>query len=491
MDFKENGVQTPEKVLNGAKFLHAMPPSNQIVVKPQPLTVSLRSKILYTTAIYLVYFVFGLADLIVPTAMDELVLLTHSDVASFSATVMVSLTVSYCLAALAGGWLCNYVNRQVYLIASLLISVVAKVWLPFTSSILQAAICQSLAGIGGAGLDVALNAWLLAIWREKSGSLMLALHFCYAVGTSLSPILTEPFLSNKNSSIISAPNQTFNSSDFGRGVKEFSASDSQIQIPLWIAGALYAMLIVLLIIFHFVSPYNEKNEKLQEQEEKDLDTSSFSPRLSKLILAIASLILMFDVGTEISTFDYNTVFVVRNGFDQHKAAFISSVKSISFTVSRAVAAIAALKVPVRIILYISIIINTIGNFMLLYSTSLPTQSPVINEELLAKEMATKEMMIWLGFAFIGFGFGPLYPAVLSYVQNFIKLTTFICGLFVFIGAWSSILNFLVVGKFIEQYVNVLTYFNLISITGVAVLFVILDLIVRKTTIFNYNIKRKI
>lgn len=496
-----------EAILNRTK----VPPSNLPPVKVQPRsgtlstrskTLSTRSKVCYTAAIYFAYFSYGVADIVVPTAMDDIVKMVRSDVATFSKSAMVSHTVVYCFAAVIGGSLSYLINRQLYLTISLLVSAGAKIWLPFTSTLLQATICQALSGLGGAGIDVATNAWLLAIWREGSGSLMQTMHFCFAVGTSLSPLLTEPFLSssrvavNETTTLLTIGNQTIDNQTTGNQTignqttenQTVIQSESQIHIPLFICGALYLVSTLSFSLLHFVSPYDEKNERMKEKEEKELNTSSFSPRLSRLVLAIASLILMFDVGSEVSTFDYNTVFVIRNGFNAHKAAFVSSVKSISFTLSRAVAAVVAVKVPIRIVLYFSICINAIGNGIILYSTKLPVQSLDTSTD---EEMVTKETMIWLGFAFIGFGFGPLYPAVLSFVENYIKLTTFICGVFVFVGAWSTILNFLVVGKFIEEYVNVLTYFNLISITGVAISFILLDVIVRKMTMFKYSFGNKI
>ena len=67
--------------------------------------------------------------------------------------------------------------------------------LPHLRSLLMYFMAQGAVGFASAGIDVAGNVWLLEMWQEGSNPYMQGMHFSYALGSTISPLLCEPFLS--------------------------------------------------------------------------------------------------------------------------------------------------------------------------------------------------------------------------------------------------------------------------------------------------------
>lgn len=408
-----------------------------------------------------------------------------SNVNQLSSHALVIQAIFYTVTALGGGVLCRYVNRQWFLIVCILVCAATQIWTPFTDSLLMLTICLSVSSAFGGGIDVAANAWLLAIWRGGSTHLMQGLHFSWALGSAVAPLVMAPYLSVRNETL--SENRTkleggaekmlyqTLTSNHETLSNETQTSESEIYIIYYASGALYIILASIFIALYYFVPYSESNEKSDMADAiEDSSEYTFSKCASALIIGIAIVIICFDAGAEVSTFDYNTAFIVGLHFPKKTGAYISSARGFAFAAARAIAGFVAIKVSINIILLFSMFLLLGANFLLAFA-SMPQRILAT-----ALDQGTVETLLWIGFCMMGFGVGPIYPGTMSYTEKYVKLSDFTCGLFVSVGSINIILNLAVVGKYLEEIPIILIYNVLAAAIVMIVMFISLMIIVKRT-----------
>uniref|UniRef100_A0A0C9RYB2 Putative sodium-dependent glucose transporter 1-like isoform 1 n=1 Tax=Amblyomma americanum TaxID=6943 RepID=A0A0C9RYB2_AMBAM len=75
--------------------------------------------------------------------------------------------------------------------------------MPFCAQLATLMACSAITGITMGFLDTGGNVWCLDLWGRHSAPLMQALHFCFALGALVAPLIAEPFLSPASLSRIS------------------------------------------------------------------------------------------------------------------------------------------------------------------------------------------------------------------------------------------------------------------------------------------------
>lgn len=125
--------------------------------------------------------------------MDLIDLLhVNNDIMSYS---LAFASLAYSVGGLLSGFLFNYVNRQVLIAGYLLIFGLSNIATPFISNYLLFSVITVFKMMCAGGTDCGTNVWILEMWPGKD-SWLQALHFSFAVGCALGPLIVEPFLSN-------------------------------------------------------------------------------------------------------------------------------------------------------------------------------------------------------------------------------------------------------------------------------------------------------
>ncbi|XP_050023848.2 uncharacterized protein [Dermacentor andersoni] len=117
----------------------------------------------------------------------------------------------YIFGCLIGGFLFDWYNRQFLLFLSIFATSVGIIVMPFCVQLATLMACSAITGITMGFLDTGGNVWCLDLWGRHSAPLMQALHFCFALGALVAPLIAEPFLSPASLGGI-APAHSFNTS---------------------------------------------------------------------------------------------------------------------------------------------------------------------------------------------------------------------------------------------------------------------------------------
>ncbi|KAG0428357.1 hypothetical protein HPB47_024643 [Ixodes persulcatus] len=101
----------------------------------------------------------------------------------------------YIFGCLIGGFLFDWYNRQFLLFLSIFATSIGIVVMPFCAQLSTLMACSAITGITMGFLDTGGNVWCLDLWGRHSAPFMQGLHFCFALGALVAPLVAEPFLS--------------------------------------------------------------------------------------------------------------------------------------------------------------------------------------------------------------------------------------------------------------------------------------------------------
>jgi len=429
--------------------------------------ITRKLKYTLTFAVYFCYFTYGLGFSIIGPTLLDVAELTRSSFHQVSLGV-VSRSATYCAGALFFGWAFNIVNRQLGFVASLIVSGLALIAIPFVRQLYFFIVAQAVFGFAVAGLDVAGNAWILEIWQESANPYMQGLHFSYAIGMTISPLIAEPFLSpevrRQNATIITVDNGTmaefFNLTD-ATSAADLINQESQIAIPfgicslsLWISG-------LVLFILYFTSPYTQMIRTASHAKAspgghlchiRDDEASNLIPMETPRdyfyrVIIFGSLLLCFYSGIELNTFTFLQDFVVYSSLRLTKStgAFMLSVLSATFAIFRGLSILVATRVKTSHMLYTNMALIGIGNLLLLTFGN------------------TSERLLWIALVIMGAGYSCVFPGIYAFLEERINVTNSICGAFMFASSIATTTNPILVGLFIETNPMIFVYVNVVSL----------------------------
>lgn len=115
----------------------------------------------------------------------------NNDIMSYS---LAFASLAYSVGGLLSGFLFNYVNRQILISIYFAVFGVANIATPYMSNYIVYSVITVFKMMCAGGTDCGGNVWILEMWPGKDAWLQ-ALHFSFAVGCALGPLLVEPFLS--------------------------------------------------------------------------------------------------------------------------------------------------------------------------------------------------------------------------------------------------------------------------------------------------------
>ncbi|RWS12423.1 sodium-dependent glucose transporter 1-like protein [Dinothrombium tinctorium] len=362
---------------------------------------------------------------------------------------------SFSAGALIGGFIFNYLNRQI------------------VYSIFLFLLGLSAFGLLSGACDTAVNVWMLEMWGHKSGPFMQALQFCWAVGFILAPLISHPFLTEEvppgidshGASINLTPKLSRNESELTiANSTESFASQSQLYIPYGIAGSLVcfgSMIVLFLYIYEKKLIYEDKAaakecdaEKNELKSEKENDTAAKKDCVSDAnepksiwftiwMVALSCLMVCFFCASEMTTFQYLPTFVVHLplGLTKFNGSFILSALAGSFTVGRFSGILLAVVLKPEYILLLDWLIMLAGNLLLMLAVN-------------------SELLLWIGSMVLGFGFAAFFPAVFSFLKNRLDVTNIISAMILLSSLAGNACGFpILVGKYIEKIPLILIYGN--------------------------------
>ena len=283
------------------------------------------------------------------------------------------------------------------------------------------------------------NILLLRLWDDKSGPYMQALHFSYAVGTFVAPLLAEPFITQNSIPDIPTshycnpqPDDTSNATKNCTSINETLVSNctdstdddnnffNSIRFgwAYWISS--FGMLLVAIPLIYFTACTKRRHPQLYQQiiAQKENTDATKKKKSNKanvkhykifwtFIVTTCAIFLFCYIGIEYTYGSYIFTFAVTYKelcFSKSKAALLNAVYWGSFTVGRlAGIGIAMLKVSTTIML----VSDFIGSMCAV---------------LLLVILHKSDVVIWIGSALLGLSIASIFPSMLLWVDEYLEVT---------------------------------------------------------------------
>ena len=263
---------------------------------------------------------------------------------------------------------------------------------PYCKSLNQFLFTQVIVGTASAGVDVSVNAIILDVWKNKSNSYMQAVCFCFGLGSVFGPLLVEPYIREVQ------PITTLHKYPSSSTVSDSVSGTSHIVIPFWIAAFGTAKMASVQFLAYWRTRKVQQYEKLQTMKnyEDPKPSTHISTFYLRSVVVLGALLLCFEGGLELNTFNYLQTFAIHlpRRLTKSSAAFLNAILNSAFTVSRLLAIFISTKVSTRKMLIINFILIMIGNGLMV----------MVNYSVI---------FLYIGVLVIGYGFGSTYPVCIT------------------------------------------------------------------------------
>ncbi|XP_020024289.1 sodium-dependent glucose transporter 1 isoform X1 [Castor canadensis] len=367
--------------------------------------------------------------------------------------IFVSRATGYLSGSMVGGVLLDYMNHFLLLGVSMLATTVGLYLIPFCKIAVLLVVMMSVIGVSIGILDTGGNVLILAIWGDKGAPHMQALHFSFALGAFLAPLLAKLAL---GTTTMSAENHTENGflpSALNRSSE--ADSGSLFGVPedmnlLW-AYASVGTYILVVSIFLFALFF----KKSSRQEKSTASAQEYRrAKYHKALLCLLFLFFFFYVGAEVTYGSYIFSFATTHvGMDEKEAAGLNSIFWGTFAAFRGLAIFfAACLQPGTMIVVSNIGTLTSSLFLVLFDKS--------------------PLCLWIASSVYGASMATTFPSGISWIEQYTTINGKSAAFFVIGAALGEMAIPAIIGILQGQYPDlpVVLYTCLGSAIFTAVLF---------------------
>ncbi|XP_071795931.1 uncharacterized protein [Asterias amurensis] len=108
--------------------------------------------------------------------------------------VFIGRSSGYLIGSVMGGVMFDYINTALLIGLTLLVSGIGMLLAPFCLQLWNLCAVMSAVGLAMGALDTGANVFCLRLWGKRSPPFLQALHFSFALGAFISPLLASPFI---------------------------------------------------------------------------------------------------------------------------------------------------------------------------------------------------------------------------------------------------------------------------------------------------------
>ncbi|XP_045168053.2 sodium-dependent glucose transporter 1A-like [Mercenaria mercenaria] len=447
-------------------------------------TRAYRHRFIHTACVCFSMFSLGWRNGLVGPTFPDLRLITNEDLSTAS-WLFTAISFGGLIGSVCGGFAYDRFNKiAVFICIVSGLGIVAAV-APWCSHFAAMFIVHALHGGFASALDTAATADVTAIWRQKAGPFMQAVHGIFSVGAIISPFVSEPYMAKKiiaeskrsislwNTSISylesSTPVSEFNSfetsskpsnyslgtllssrysiaeevtsnfSNFTFGVSNVSPESSAynygetyIYIPYSIATfvCFIAASFYVAIYFIYGNVYNlpvyihSNTKKTIPQREYFL-----SKKMKIVFTILLALTLTFYVMSERSFIGFLMTFIITElGWSKARGSSASSAFWIAFATGRLSGIIIVKYVHLSIVIMTFFLIITSGAVLLWLAV-----------------IYGINLLIWISVAIVGYGMSVIFASIFLWLsENIRKLTGKMASvLFIFFSSGAMVFPILV------------------------------------------------
>ena len=389
------------------------------------------------------------------------------------AFLMLARAFGYLLGSIISGLVYEKIDSNLMMFFALSFTAIGTFLIPYVNVVLMTALAISAVGISMGFLDTAGNVVCLQTWGENSGPFLQTLHFSFAVGTTIVPLLAIPFIMDAqptdisidihNGSIINFTTvsiQTTTNIPVATGTTPFSNFEKFTQVTyLFLICAVVTCLVGLsflyLYCFHPGSFVSDQKNTVKEEG------AYF--RIKMLVLLFFFFLVY--VGAEVCFGMYIYTFAINceKKYSKSYASILNSLFWGSFALGRFLAIpISRYFSPSKVLL-----VNLCGTF-----------TSALMLALFPFYAQSAEFLLWIAIAVYGLSMASIFPTGITWAEQYVTVTGKAAMVFVVGAATGEMLWPFIAGQFIEANPMYLMYFALGSACGSILNYVLLDFVAR-------------
>ncbi|XP_014721692.3 LOW QUALITY PROTEIN: sodium-dependent glucose transporter 1 [Equus asinus] len=393
----------------------------------------------------------GMSVAILGPTFPDLAVNVNRNMSSLS-VVFVGRAFGYLGGSVIGGVLFDSMNPFLLLGMSMLATTVGLYLVPFCKAVVLLIVMMSVFGVSMGILDTGGNVLILALWGDKGAPHLQALHFCFALGAFLAPLLAKLALGTT----VSAENHT--EADFNASVLNQSseaASEPLLGVPddmnlLWAYAVIGTYIFVVFI--SLLALFLKKSSKLEKA--KVCTQRSQRAKYHNILLCLLFLFFFFYVGAEVTYGSYIFSFAITHaGMKESEAAGLNSIFWGVFASCRGLAIFfAACLQPGTMIVLSNISSVSSSLFLVLFN-----KSPVC---------------LWIATSVYGASMATTFPSGISWIEQYTTIHGKAAAFFVIGGSLGEMAIPAVIGILQGKYPDlpVVLYTSLASAIATAILF---------------------
>ena len=389
--------------------------------------------------------------------------------------------------------------------------------IPFLSKLYLFLIVIGVQGLVAAGVEVAVNAWILELWKEDCNIYMQGMHFSMSIGVLIAPTVAAQFLSEpvdnihqvhhtlNNTLIGSDSSESLTSFDMighekllktseqWKKASSFNDLSQGLLVPYLITTIVLIISSILQAGLYFILPYSQNARTLrpppQNKEERNsivlttrtrcdastCEASSVStdhpstilttrPKSYMTVMVISGCaITCFYCGLEMNSFIFLPDFAVALDYPKRFGAYLTAYMAVSYASFRFIGIFTAAKVKTVKMLFAHLSLIGVANVIIWY----------------AANIAKSEFFLKLGVICLGAGCSCVNPAIYAYLESKITVTNGLCGLFMFTSSLATSINPIIEGRYLEAHPSIFIGINTVGFLCVLLILSMLEFTYRK------------
>ncbi|XP_069052295.1 sodium-dependent glucose transporter 1 [Lepisosteus oculatus] len=396
----------------------------------------------------------GMSIAVLGPTLEDLAINVNKNISNIS-YIFVGRALGYIGGSVVAGVLFDCVNHYLLLGFSMLATAFGMFAVPFCKKPLLLTALMCSVGVSMGFLDTGGNVLILSTWGAQSGPHMQALHFSFAAGAVVSPVLAKLLLgaappAGRNVSAGAAPHAAGHISKALSPPLGFAQGRGGSLKSTWAYTVIG--IFVLLVSLFFLILYSRSSPS-RERAKASSETRVVSRHHNALILLLFFFFFCY-VGAEVAygsfIFTYAKDFA---GMDKSEAAGLNSVFWATFAAVRGLAIFFAACLPPGAMILLSLVGCTVSSlFLTLFSRS--------------------RAALWAGSAVYGASMATTFPSGISWVEQYTTVTGRSAAVFVVGAALGEMVIPAVVGFLLGQTreLPVLMYTALGTSTMTAIIF---------------------
>ena len=250
------------------------------------------------------------------------------------------------------------------------------------------------------------NVLLLNTWGKKSRPYLQALHFLFALGAFVAPLIVQPFLQED-----SPPS---NGTNVTQNVSSLSCNSTSGNMPAswayWISSIPLAITAVGFLVFVFINACSLRDGETQKEEPPEAKQGSLIYRIA--ILSLFSVFLLLYVGLEVAYSGYIFTFgrTIQEKMSKDNAAFLTSAFWGSFALARLASVPISRYLRPSKMLWMDMAGCLLGSIVLM--------SQFKDGNCNASDM-TK---LWIGTVLLGVSMASVFPCAVNWAEYFVTVS---------------------------------------------------------------------